>query len=99
MTRTTTPTTQKNALAGVSVGKGQKKAARVISPLLQRALDAGRRICDDMQDGPDARQQMKREILEIARTDERLLVGLIAAFQSLRIKRSDFSTTSKQPQE
>ena len=73
---------------------------RVISPLLQQALDAGRRVCDDMQDSPEARQAMKREVLEIARVDERLLVGLIAGLTHPRLKRSDFPpTTTQQPQE
>lgn len=72
---------------------------REISPLLQQALDAGRRVCDDMQDGPEARQAMKREILEIADTDERLLVGLVAGLTHPRIKRADFSTTTQHPKE
>ena len=72
---------------------------RAISPLLQQALDAGRRVCDDMQDGPEARQAMKREILEIADTDERLLVGLVAGLTHPRLKRADFFPTHHQPQE
>lgn len=72
---------------------------RAISPMLQQALDAGRRVCDDMQDSPEARQAMKREILEIADTDERLLVGLIAGLTHPRLKRTDFSPRNQQPQE
>ena len=72
---------------------------RAVSPLLQQALDAGRRVCDDMQDGPEARQAMKREILEIADTDERLLVGLIAGLTHPRLKRAEFSPRNQQPQE
>ncbi|MCD2166847.1 hypothetical protein [Comamonas koreensis] len=73
---------------------------RAVSPMLQQALDAGRRVCDDMQDGPEARQAMKREILEIADTDERLLVGLVAGLTHPRLKRADFSTTTtQQPKE
>ena len=71
-------------------------SAPVISPLLQRALDAGRRVCDDMQDSPEARQQMKREILEIARADERLLPGLIAGLTYPRLKRTDFFPITNQ---
>ncbi|MFG5777693.1 hypothetical protein ACFIQF_11525 [Comamonas sp. J-3] len=70
--------------------------APVISPLLQRALDAGRRVCEDMQDSPEARQAMKREILEIARTDERLLPGLIAGLTYPRLRRADLSPTANQ---
>lgn len=72
---------------------------REVSPLLQQALDAGRRMCDDMQDGPEARQAMKREILEIADTDDRLLVGLVAGLTHPRLKRADFSSTTQQPEE
>lgn len=61
-----------------------------VSPLLQQALDAGSRVCEDMQDGPEARQAMKREILEIAARDERLLVGLIAGLTYPRLRRKDF---------
>ena len=78
----------------------QGRRMREVSPLLQQALDAGRRVCDDMQDGPEARQAMKREILEIADTDERLLVGLVAGLTHPRLKRADFSTTTtQQPKE
>ena len=74
-----------------------QKARRAITPLLQQALDAGRRVCDDMQDSPAARQQMKREILELADNTPHLLAGLVVALSTLRCKRSDFSPT-QQPQ-
>ncbi len=75
------------------------RRVREISPLLQQALDAGRRVCDDMQDSPEARQAMKREILEIADTDERLLIGLVAGLTHPRLKRTDFFPSNQQPQE
>jgi hypothetical protein len=72
---------------------------REVSPLLQQALDAGRRVCDDMQDSPEARQAMKREILEVADMGDRILLGLIAGLTHPRLKRADFSPTHHQPQE
>ena len=72
---------------------------RAVSPMLQQALDAGRRVCDDMQDGPEARQAMKREILEFADMGDRFLLGLIAGLTHPRLKRTDFSPRNQQPQE
>ena len=72
---------------------------RAISPLLQQALDAGRRVCDDMQDSPEARLAMKREILEFADMGDRFLLGLIAGLTHPRLKRADFSTPTQQPKE
>jgi hypothetical protein len=84
-------TTAKTAQAG--------RRMREVSPLLQQALDAGRRVCDDMQDGPEARQAMKREILEFADMGDRFLLGLIAGLTYPRLKRADFSTTTQQSKE
>lgn len=75
------------------------RRVREISSLLQQALDAGRRVCDDMQDGPEARQAMKREILEFADMGDRFLLGLIAGLTHPRLTRADFSTPTQQPQE
>lgn len=75
------------------------RRVREISPLLQQALDAGRRVCDDMQDSPEARQAMKREILEFADMGDRILLGLIAGLTHPRLKRADFSTTTHKPKE
>ncbi|WP_021025571.1 hypothetical protein [Comamonas sp. B-9] len=77
----------------------QGRRMREISPLLQQALDAGRRVCDDMQDSPEARQAMKREILEFADMGDRFLLGLIAGLTHPRLKRADFSTTTQKPKE
>lgn len=98
MTQTTTPTTQKTALAGVSVGDVPAKPRRVISPLLQQALDAAWRVCEDWQDSHEARLQMKREVLEVADKSPHLLPNLVLALTTLRCKRSDFFTT-KRPKE
>ena len=53
MKTTTANTTQ----VGASLPATGQKPRRVITPLLQQALDAGRRVCDDWQDSPAARQQ------------------------------------------
>lgn len=94
MKTTTANTTQ----VGASLPATGQKPRRVITPLLQQALDAGRRVCDDWQDSPAARQQMKREILEIADNTPQLLPQLVVALSTLRCKRIDFFPT-KQPKE
>ena len=86
MKKSTANTTQ----ASSRMGESTKKPRRTISPLLQQALDAGRRVCDDMQDSPEARKQMLREILELNDTTPHLLVSLISALTYPRLKRSDF---------
>lgn len=94
MKTTTANTTQ----VGASLPATGQKTRRVITPLLQQALDAGRRVCDDWQDSPAARQQMKREILEIADNKPQLLPQLVVALSTLRCKRIDFFPT-QQPKE
>ncbi len=86
MKKSTANTTQ----AGSRMGESTKKPRRVISPLLQQALDAGRRVCDDWQDSPAARQQMKRDILETADYHPEQLGQLVLALTTLRCKRTDF---------
>jgi hypothetical protein len=63
--------------------------------LRAQVLLAARKRCDDMQDGPEAREQMKRDVLE---TPVELLADLMAAFSSARVMRADFPTTNP-PQE
>ena len=95
MKNTTATTTQ----VGASLPATGQKPRRVITPLLQQALDAGRRVCDDWQDSPAARQQMKRDILETADYHPEQLGQLVLALTTLRCKRSDFFPTTQQPQE
>ena len=91
-------TTATTPQVGASLPANGQKPRRAISPLLQQVLDAGRRVCDDWQDSPAARQQMKREILEIADNTPQLLPQLVVALSTLRCKRIDFFPT-KQPKE
>ena len=95
MKNTTATTTQ----VGASLPATGQKPRRVITPLLQQALDAGRRVCDDWQDSPAARQQMKREILEIADNTPQLLPQLVVALSTLRCKRTDFFPPQQPPKE
>ena len=98
MTQTTAKTARPIAQVNRSASATGQKPRRAISPLLQQALDAGRRVCDDWQDSPAARQQMKREILEIADNTPQLLPQLVVALSTLRCKRTDFFPAT-QPKE
>lgn len=61
-------------------------AGRKVTPLLAQVLQAARRRCDDMADSPEAREQMKREVLD---TPPALLVDLLTALSTVRITRAD----------
>lgn len=66
------------------------------SPLRRQVLLAARRRCDDMQDGPEAREQMKAEVLD---TPAELLGDLLAALSTVRITRADLSLPLPPPPE
>ena len=85
------PTTRTNA---AQAGRGVAENA---SPLRRQVLMAARRRCDDMQDGPEARAQMQRDVLD---TPAELLADLLAALSTVRITRTDLfhptNTTQKE---
>ena len=56
------------------------------SPLRRQVLQAARCRCDDMQDGPDAREHMRRDVMA---TPAKLLPDLLTALSTLRITRAD----------
>ncbi len=58
------------------------------SPLRRQVLMAARRRCDDMQDGPEAREQMQRDVMD---TPAELLADLLAALSTVRITRADLA--------
>lgn len=69
------------------MGSGAQK----VTPLRAQVLLAARRRCDDMQDGEQAREQMKRDVME---TPAELLADLLVALSSVRPTRADFTTPS-----
>ena len=84
------PTTRTTA---AQAGRGVAENA---SPLRRQVQTAARRRCDDMQDGPEAREQMRREVLN---TPRELLADLLTALSTVRITRTDlFQHTTTQPE-
>lgn len=66
------------------------------SPLRRQVLQAARRRCDDMQDGPDAREQMRRDVMAMP---AELLADLLTALSTVRITRADlFHPIPTQPE-
>lgn len=61
------------------------ESSQAAQPKRAEVLLAARRRCDDMQDGPAAREQMKRDVLE---TPADLLADLLAALTEARITRA-----------
>lgn len=76
------PTTRTNA---AQAGRGVAENA---SPLRRQVLMAARRRCDDMQDGPEAREQMQRDVMD---TPAEQLADLLTALSTVRITRADLS--------
>lgn len=76
---------------------GRRMAADEAKPASLRAqvLLMARRRCDDMQDGPEARAQMKRDVME---TPVELLPDLMTVFSGVRMVRADFPAPNP-PQE
>ncbi|WP_156382518.1 hypothetical protein [Acidovorax sp. Leaf160] len=66
------------------------------SPLRRQVLVAARRRCEDMQDGPDAREAMRREVME---TPAGLLPDLLTALSTVRIDRTALFFRSAIPTE
>lgn len=84
------PTTRTTA---AQAGRGVDENA---SPLRRQVLMAAHRRCNDMQDGPEARAQMQRDVLD---TPAELLADLLAALSTVRITRTDlFHPTTTQPE-
>lgn len=76
--------------------RGMGQAGQKLAPLLSLALQAARRRCDDMQDGPEAREAMKRDVLA---TPAELLPDLLAALSTPRIDRALFLPPTTEPKE
>lgn len=66
-------------------------AQRSASPLRSPVLQAASRACRDFEDGPAARDDMKREVLA---TQPELLADLLQALSRERIHRADFLSTA-----
>lgn len=75
------PTTAPEARSGMA------ESDQPTPPTRAEVLLAARRRCDDMQDGPAAREQMKREVLA---TPAELLGDLLAALTEACPVRTDF---------
>ena len=85
-----TRTTASQARRGMGA-EGEK-----LTPLRSMVLQAARRRCDDMQDSPAAREQMKREVVD---TPAELLGDLLVALTETRPVRTEFSSPiSTQPE-
>lgn len=88
------PTTRsKAAQAGSAVPDRERK----VTPLLAMVLDAARRKCEDFDDGPAAREQMRCDVLD---TPHALLADLLQALTKVRIRRADLlspTTTTQEP--
>lgn len=65
-------------------------------PLRREVLLASRRRCDDMHDGPEARDAMQRDVLA---TPAELLPDLLAAFSIERIDRALLLIPTTEPKE
>lgn len=76
--------------------RGMGQAGQKLAPLLSLALQAARRRCDDMQDGPEAREAMKRDVLA---TPAELLPDLLAALSTPRIDRALLLPTTTERKE
>lgn len=72
-------------------------SGRKVTPLLNCVLQAARRRCDDFQDGPKAREQMR---LDVMATPPELLADLLVALSAVRTPRTEFlshpTTTQKE---
>ncbi|RYF02264.1 MAG: hypothetical protein EOO32_00780 [Comamonadaceae bacterium] len=67
-------------------GRAMPDAEQNATPLRRQVLQAARRRCDDMQDGTEAREEMKRAVMA---TPTELLPDLLAALSTVRINRAD----------
>ncbi|WP_343593890.1 hypothetical protein [Paracidovorax wautersii] len=78
--------------------RGMGKDGQKLAPLLSLVLQAARRRCDDMQDGPEAREAMKHDVMA---TPAALLPDLLAALSTQRIDRALFlpTPTTTEPKE
>jgi hypothetical protein len=81
----TTRTTASQARRGMGA-EGEK-----LTPLRSMVLQAARRRCDDVGDGPEARAAMKADVLA---TPPELLADLLTALTTLRYTRSDLIPTT-----
>jgi hypothetical protein len=70
---------------GTTPGRRMDASAHTVTPLRAQVLQAARRRCDDMHDSQAARDQMKREVLELP---AELLPDLLTALSSVRIDRA-----------
>lgn len=73
-------------------GRGMRETAIRVTPLQAQVLVMARRRCDQMDDGPAARAQMKREVLD---TPANLLADLLIALGACSVRRQEF--LSQQP--
>lgn len=71
------------------------ETGRKPTPLQAQVLLAARRRCDDMADSQDAREHMRREVLD---TPAELLADLLTALSTVRVTRADLfhPTTTKE---
>ena len=75
-----------------ATGPGRRMASD--TALRAQVLAAARQRCQEMNDGPQAREEMKRDVLQ---TPAELLPGLLQALSSVRIDSALLiSTTTKE---
>jgi hypothetical protein len=87
---------KKQAPTRTTAAKARSGMDENASPLRRQVLMAARRRCDDMQDGPEAREQMQRDVLD---TPAELLADLLTALSTVRITRTDlFHPTTTKPE-
>lgn len=76
----------KNTASATQARRGMAKKSPAVSPLLATVLQAARRCCDAMDDGPEARAQMERDVRE---TPPALLPDLLRALTAVPMRRAD----------
>ena len=87
---------KKQAPTRPTAAQAGRGVAENASPLRRQVLMAAHRRCNDMQDGPEACEQMQRDVLD---TPTELLPDVLAALSTVRITRTDlFHPTTTQPE-